>query len=277
MLYVVTTKKALGGRNDRTHFSNSYYLLSGEPLDSTLLRGDMDAIVAAEQLITSNAVQFMSAHMKHYAHETLQIPDNRFVTKELDVQGMHLRASNTDALLPLDLCVEIKRDSVMGRAGRLFMRGCLYDSDVAGGNLGGYTIDPAGSYATGPAAQFVAALDSALPSGATFMLPEKANFLYQPARLIAEHRLGGVVVKKLHNQRKSIAQAEKSLSIRKANDLARQAKALLNGGTVAGLAGAAAVAWQSLLGEAAALAPELPAGFIGMLPEGSELALLFLV
>ena len=263
MLYEVKIIKALGGRNDRTQFSNSHFLLSSDAIDATALRDDMDYLVAGEQIIESTAVQFMRTHLNYYAHQTIQLPDHRFVTKELDVQGLRAPADNTDSLMPLDLTVEVKRDTVTGRAGRMFMRGCLYASDGAKGADGGFALGPAGAFATGPGAAFITHLNGALPSGATLMLPEKANLIYQPARLIAEHRLGGLVVVKRTRRRISPDSAVKNAAERKFRDLMRQAKKLAPSGIFSALTGGAAAVLNALQAEAAPLITELGPEFIG--------------
>jgi hypothetical protein len=274
MLNKITIHKSLGGRNGRSQFSNSYFILTNYTIDSTQLREDIDAIVAAERLITSNAVQFMRAHMVSMAEETLQIEDNRFVTKELDVQGSRVPNSVTDSLLPLDLCVEVKRDTVTGRSGRLLMRGCLYAADGEKGEGGGYFVDPAGDFATGPGAAFVAALNDELPSGATFMLPEKANFFFTPARYIVSHRLGGIVVIKQTKSRMSVDQAEKNWRQRRALELHNEAAKLLGGGVLGDLSAPLLVKMNALAVELGPLMPFLTAAFLARFPATAPLKIL---
>ncbi len=276
MLYEITIHKALGGRNVRDQFSNSYFINSNDAIESSALRDDMDAIVAAERLITTSAIQFMRAHMRHKADNILNAPPKTFVTKELDVQGSRVPPNVNADLLPLDLCVMVKRDTETGRAGKLFMRGCLYSSDGDSGIGGGYTLDPAGDFATGPGAAFVAALNAPLPSGAEFILPEVAGLIYQGSRPILTHRLGGIVVLKRNRSRTSVGQAEKNWRERKANELAREAASLLGGGTVADLAGPFLVKFQALAAELAPLIPFLTAGFLARFPVAAPLRLLML-
>lgn len=276
-LFEITVQKSLGGRNDRSKWLNTYHIFANKELQDSVLREDLQQIVDAEKLIHTSAVQFMSARIKQRKDTYLGTIDPGFVTKELSGQGARTPPNTATMLMPLENAVEIKRGVEYLRSGRLFLRGCLYTSDGVAGIGGGYSLDAAGDFATGPAAAFIAALNADLPSGGYFVIPNIRYGIIENSRNVTEHELGGIVNLSRNRNRKSVEQAEKSLEIRKAYKLAKQAKALLNGGTVSALTGAGLALWNVLRAEAAVLAPALPAEFIGLIPEGSELALLLLV
>jgi len=119
-----------------------------------------DAFLEAEQGIHLENVRFLEVEIRTWAEDTPTHDPESFIVFEYSVLGS--RTSDSDPE-PRGLVLWAGRDSITGRAGKLFYRGCLSEGDIVAGDSLNPVMQPAS------VAAFQGYLDDAYEAMETFL------------------------------------------------------------------------------------------------------------
>ncbi len=266
-LYALTIFTSLGGRSTRRNFGVKFFISSDADIEDASLKTNVQEIAALLQPVQGNAVHFMRGHIKQVAYNIANQPGSDFITVELDLQGTHLPANVNDPLLPPEFSLLVNREASRNRSGRIFIPNGVYASDCTRGDDGGFVLDQASAYATGPVAGLIAGLNAGISGGNTLVLPDKAGLIWTGYRDIPRHTFAGFIIRSRHTSRKSVEQAQREAGYRRLRQLEKAAFKLIGIGTIAALSPVGAAALAALQVSAAAEVAALGSAFIGYVPE----------
>ena len=121
----VRVYKTFGGY----YWANNYEVQALENLSNAgfVLPALADRFVNLERPLHSSSVTIDRVVISTYAPDSRPYNPDALATYAYNVQGQ--RTSNSDAVA-LEVCLFIRRITDLGRSGKLFYRGCLFEGDV---------------------------------------------------------------------------------------------------------------------------------------------------
>jgi len=110
-------------------WANNYEVQATENLPNAgfVLPALADRFVALERPLHSTAVTIDRVVISTYAPDSRPYNPDTLATYSYNVQCQRTSASD---LVPLETCLFVRRITELGRSGKLFYRGCLYEADV---------------------------------------------------------------------------------------------------------------------------------------------------
>jgi hypothetical protein len=213
---------------------NTHHISSNYAVTSDEMRANVNALVHAEALGHYDEVKFMRAHVSRVRNAIGESFAKDFLTVELDNKGA--RVLGNGELAPLEIVLEIKRDTVGGRPGVNFYRGCLAAGDLVNTADNTYTLfnklvfDGAGDNSE----TLVDVLNRGIPNG-LIVLPTVGHNPVDLYRAVYKHRVGGVGFRQANRRYKTVKSAEVALAKREANKLTREAYKVLGDGSLGNL------------------------------------------
>jgi hypothetical protein len=145
--YRIDTFKAWGSRDIERAWSNSYEFVSSQTSPSALIGLGNQLIVAEKKMHLPN-VEFLQFRIATHAIEPSPFYDPSAFTT-IPVEGIGSRAVTGTDPLDYNVCFVVQRVPASGRAGRLFMRGCLVELDVNSNADGMFRLQTTSTLATG--------------------------------------------------------------------------------------------------------------------------------
>lgn len=129
--FIIRIFKSWGVRDPERRWVNTYEVTTTSSSTPPAQEDTMMAFVEAEREIHHHKVQFLSATISTWVEDSRPYDPGSFNTYELSTVGKR-DTPDAHALEALDLNVIylIKRQTVSGRSGKLFYRGCVLELDV---------------------------------------------------------------------------------------------------------------------------------------------------
>lgn len=145
----VRTMKRAVANPDWTWQNNYEFVLGTANGEPAAWEAFLDAIVAAERPLHNGTVEFVRAVASTYTAEEGYQPQSMFVREINNLLGT--RTTSGDAL-PRHAVLHLKKDAAYGRAGKMFLRGCLTETDVQTGSSLDWQLTPGATTALQTAA-----------------------------------------------------------------------------------------------------------------------------
>jgi hypothetical protein len=163
-IYQVKIFKSWGGRDPDRRWCNNYELDDAGATPADVVPA-VNTIVAAEKLIHTVAIGFLSATISTWQPDSVPYDPTSFTTIELS--GAGVRAAATGVQLDSNVCFVVRYSAALGRNGRRFYRGVLNEEDVQTGGDGKWSLIPTSTLYQGQANfnAFAAGLATLLGNG----------------------------------------------------------------------------------------------------------------
>lgn len=136
-LAVVRVFKSWATRDAERRWANTYEVDMANPLSPETCSALIGVIVNAEQALHLPQVNFLSATVSTWQEDSTPYNPAAFFTQELSQIGTRVPQGD-----PLDsnICFVVRKQTGMGRSGRLFYRGVLTEGDCKVGGDGRFAL-----------------------------------------------------------------------------------------------------------------------------------------
>ncbi len=223
MLFKLTVKSVLGARGVSGGFTNVFLFRHNAPLgDESYFRISEKVVAALGTVFTNKVTTVRTTTTQETEARQTEAQQRRFMRFNFDEVGKRVAPAGVDAA-SLNHVALFTKEAAFGDTGAQLIRGAFLEDEIEANAQGsaatvtGFNV-PAFN-------NFGAALLAAFSSeGAALLLPAPPGVNFDTgARAVVEVKFGGVSLRQLTNQRKSLPQKLKELAKAEIAELERQA------------------------------------------------------